>query len=423
MMLSFPFGRGSLELDIPQANLVSVVEPRFIEGVWDEEGEVRRAVEHPTGSLQLKEAIKKQATAVIIVSDITRPAPNPLIVPPVLDALREAGLKTENMEIMVANGLHRPASKEELKELLGKDVVREVEVVNHNAEDEEQLTDVGKTSFGTDVILNKRVVEADFVIATGLIEPHFFAGYSGGRKSILPGVAGRKSVFQNHSFKMIGHPKARYGTLKENPVHEDAVEAAKIVKPNFIVNTVLNKEHKIVKVFAGDFVEAYEAGVGFLERVVRIPTPRKADIVITTNGGYPLDRNLYQAVKGMATGELVVRKGGVIVIMAECVDGVEHDSFYQIMETARNPDEVLEAIKKEEPIADQWEAQVLARILNHAEVIVVSKGVKDELIEDMLMTSASSPEEALTLALNKTGNDAKIVAIPEGPLVIPQVTT
>jgi len=421
MMLRFPFGRGSLKLDIPRANLVSVIEPRFMEAAWDEEGEVRRAVDHPIGSLRVKEAIKKQAKAVIIVSDITRPAPNPLMVPPVLDALREAGLKTESMEIVVASGLHRPASREELEELLGKDVVRKVKVINHNAEDEEQLTEIGKTTFGTDVTLNKKVVEADFVIATGLIEPHFFAGYSGGRKSILPGVAGRKSVFQNHSFQMIGHPKARYGILKGNPIHEDAMEAAKMVRLNFMVNVVLNKERKIVKAFAGDSVKAYEAGVDLLDAMVRVPTPRKADIVITTNGGYPLDRNLYQAVKGMATGELVVRRGGVIVIMAECIDGIEHESFYQLMEEAKNPNEVLETIKKEEPIIDQWETQVLARILKKAEVIVVSKGVKDELIEDMLMTSASTPEEALALALRKAGNAAKIVAIPEGPLVIPHV--
>lgn len=421
MMLRFPFGRGSLKLDIPRANLVSVVESRFMEAAWDEKGEVRRAVDHPIGRLRLKEAIKKQAKAVIIVSDITRPAPNPLMVPPVLGALREAGLKTESIEIVVANGLHRPASREELEELLGKDVVKEVKVVNHDAEDEGQLTEIGKTTFGTDVTLNKRVVDADFVITTGLIEPHFFAGYSGGRKSILPGVAGRKSVFQNHSFKMIGHPNARYGILEGNPIHEDALEAAKMVRPDFMVNVVLNKERKIVKAFAGDFVKAYEAGVGFLEGMVRVHTPRKADIVITTNGGYPLDRNLYQAVKGMATGELVVRRGGVIVIMAECIDGIEHESFYQLMEEAKNPNEVLETIKKEEPVIDQWEAQVLARILNKAQVIVVSKGVKDELIEDMLMTPASTPEEALALALRKAGNAAKIVAIPEGPFVIPQV--
>lgn len=421
MMLRFPFGRGSLKLDIPRANLVSVVEPRFMEAAWDEE-EVRRAVDHPIGSVRVKDAIKKPAKAVIIVSDITRPAPNPLMVPPVLEALREAGLKTESIEILVASGLHRPASREELEELLGKDVVREVKVVNHNAEDEEQMSKIGKTTFGTDVTLNKMVGEADFVIATGLIEPHFFAGYSGGRKSILPGVASRKSVFQNHSFQMIGHPKARYGILKGNPIHEDAMEAAKMIRRNFMLNVVLNKERKVVKAFAGDFVKAYEAGVGFLEGMVRVSTPRKADIVITTNGGYPLDRNLYQAVKGMATGELVVRRGGVIVILAECIDCIEHESFYQIMEEAKNPTEVLEIIKKEKPVIDQWEAQVLARILKKAQVIVVSKGVKDELIEDMLMTPASTPEEALALALRKVGNAAKIVAIPEGPFVIPQVT-
>ncbi len=420
-MLRFPYGKGFLGLEIPETNLASVVEPRFVKVTGDAEGEIVRAINNPIGSGRVEDLVKREDRVALIVSDITRPAPNQLIVPPIIEALRKVGLKEDNLEIIVANGLHRSPSRREMEELLGKHVLKEVTVVNHNARDDEQLVEVGRTSFRTHVTLNRRVVEADSVIVTGLIEPHFFAGYSGGRKSILPGIAGAESIFQNHSFRMIGHPKARYGILKGNPVHEDSVEAARFVKLKFMVNVVLNKERQVMKTFAGDYLGAHEAGVKFLKGLVKVPTPRRADIVVTTNGGYPLDRNLYQAVKGMATGELIVKDGGVIIVMAECIDGVEHMDFQRLMGGAKTPREVLDTIKEEEPLGDQWEAQVLARVLQRAEVIVVSKGVKDRVIEGMLMTPASTPEEALNLALRKMGKNAKVVAIPEGSFIIPYI--
>ncbi|MEM2936009.1 MAG: nickel-dependent lactate racemase [Candidatus Bathyarchaeia archaeon] len=423
MMLKFPYGKGFLELDIPEVNLASVVESHSVKAAEDAEGEIVRALNNPIGSGRVEDLVKREDRVALIVSDITRPAPNQLMVPPILEALRKAGLREENLEIIVANGLHRSPSRREMEELLGKRILEEAPLMNHDARDDEELVEAGRTSFRTRVTLNRRVVEADSVIITGLIEPHFFAGYSGGRKSILPGIAGAESIFQNHSFRMIGHPKARYGILKGNPIHEDSVEAARFVKLKFMVNVVLNKERQIMKAFAGDFLRAHEAGVKFLEGLVKVPTPHRADIVVTTNGGYPLDRNLYQAVKGMATGELVVKEGGVIIIMAECIDGVEHMDFQRLMEGAKTPKEVLETIREKEPLGDQWEAQVLARVLQRAEVIVVSKGVKDSIIEDMLMTPASTPEEALNLALRKMGKNAKIVAVPEGPFVIPYVSS
>jgi len=421
MMLKFPYGKDFLELDVPEANLASVVESRLGKAAEDAEGEIVRALNNPIGSRRIEDLVKKEDRVALIVSDITRPAPNQLLVPPLIEALRKVGLKGENLEILVANGLHRSPSEREMEELLGERVLEEVTVVNHNARDDGQLVGIGRTSFGTRVTLNRRVVEADSVIVTGLIEPHFFVGYSGGRKSILPGVAGAESIFQNHRFRMIGHPKARYGILGGNPIHEDSVEAARSVKVKFMVNVVLNKERQVMGAFAGDFLRAHEAGAKFLEGLVKVPTPRRADIVVTTNGGYPLDRNLYQAVKGMATGELIVKDGGVIILMAECVDGVEHTDFQRLMEGAKTPREVLDAVREREPLVDQWEAQVLARILQRAEVIVVSKGVKDSTIEDMLMTPASTPEEALNLALRKMGKNAKVIAAPEGPFIIPYI--
>lgn len=420
-MMEFPFGKSFIELEIPRKNLVSIVVSRDITSDIEEE-EVKRAIDSPIGR-NLEKSIERGSKVVIIVSDISRPSPSRIIVSLLLETLGEGGIRTEDVEIVVANGLHRPSSQVELEELLGRNVLEKVTVINHSAYDNGKLKKIGKTSFGTDIIINKRVAEADFIIGTGVIEPHLFAGYSGGRKSILPGVAGYKSIMQNHSFKMINHKKARYGVLQGNPIHEDMIEAAKMTKRHSILNVVFNRQRKIAKAFSGDWMEAHEVGVRFLESMIKIPVLKKTDIVVTTNGGYPMDRNLYQAVKGIATGELVVKRGGIIIIFAECIDGIEHESFYKLAEGTKKADDLLKRIRENEPIADQWEAQILARILKKAEVVVVTKGVKDSLIEDMLMTPASTPEEALSYALKKAGKRPKITAIPEGPLIIPYISS
>jgi nickel-dependent lactate racemase len=349
-----------------------------------------------------------------------------VLISPILEQLQRDGRSSRDVRILVANGLHKPAPKSELEELLGEAVIEEFEVINHDAEDETQLKYVGRTSFGTEVSVNKYTLDSDLIIMTGLIEPHFFAGYSGGTKSILPGVAGRDSIYQNHSYRMIAHPMSRYGVLDENPIHEDINQASRMVVEgkSYIVNVVIDNEGRVAKVFAGDKVEAHRAGVEYLNRLVRVKAPRRASIVITSNSGYPLDRDLYQAVKGMATGRIVVEEGGVIIIFSECMDGIGrgHELFRKLMTEARSPDEVLERIRREEPIKDQWEAQILAQVLMRASVILVSSNIKDSWVEEMHMIPASSPEEALELADKIAGKEKKVMAIPDGPYVIPTLT-
>ena len=417
--MKFPYGRSYVGLDIPRKNLLSVVESKITPSAEDEGEEVLRAIKNPIASPSLNNLVQKGDKIVILVSDITRAIPNKIVVPPVFETLKEAGVTYDDMEIIIANGLHRPASRREMEELLGEEILEKVAVINHRCENDENLIDLGKTSFGTNVNLNLRAVNADFIVSTGLIEPHFFAGYSGGRKIVMPGIAGKKTVFQNHSYKMIAHPNSRYGILDGNIIYQDGLEAAKIAKLGFIVNVILNKEHRIVKAFAGDFVKAHKAGVHFLSKFVNVPVSERADIVITTNGGYPLDRDIYQTVKGMATAELIVKNGGVIIVMAECIDGLIHKDFFDLLVSVKSPDELLKKIRENEPLNDQWQAQFLAWILNNAEVILMTKGVKHSYIEDMMMMPASTPEEALELALKKTGKEAKIAAIPEGPFIIP----
>jgi len=420
LIVKFPYGKGVMEVDLPDERLLSVAKPREIKHTTNEVQEIEESLRTLTEERRLRNLASKEKKVCIIVSDYTRAIPNHKLIPPILNELENGGCEVDKITILVANGLHKPASKSEVKGLLGKTVVEKVDVVNHDAEDESQLTYLGKTSFETNLWVNKLITKCDLVVATGLIEPHFFAGYSGGRKSILPGAAGKESIFQNHSFKMIDHPNARYGILDGNPIHEDMVEASRLARLNYILNIVIDKG-RIVKAFAGDPYEAHKKGVKFLDKMVKVKVPSKAEIVITSNGGYPLDRDLYQAVKGMATGELVVKKGGVIIVLSECVDGIGrgHESFYQLMAEARNPGQVLEKIKKEEPTKDQWEAQVLARILKVANVIVVTKNIKHSLIEDMHLMSASNFEEALTLSYQLTDERSKIIAIPNGPYIIP----
>jgi len=424
MIIKIPYGRSIVNLDLPDENMLAILQSTEFKEPINESEIIRNALNRPIESEFLQHIASRKKKICVVVSDYTRATPNKILIPPIIEALKEGGRKVEDISILVANGLHKPASKEELKEFLGEEIVEEFEVINHNAEDEKTLIYLGETSFGTKVLVNRLITESDFVILTGLIEPHFFAGYSGGRKAILPGVAGKETIFANHSFKMIMHPLSRCGVLDGNPIHEDMVEAAKMLtKQMYLVNVVIDKKHKITGVFAGDVFKAHAEGVNFLDKYIKVKSPSKADVVITSNGGYPLDRDLYQAVKGMATGELIVKKGGVIVIFAECIDGVGrgHEMFYQLMAEAETPEEVLERIRREEPIKDQWEAQILARILKDAKVILVTKNIKHSVIEEMHMIPASNPEEAMEEAYRTVGEEAKIVVVPEGPYVIPVV--
>lgn len=419
MFIDFPFGKTVLGLEIPDDNIDCIVEPQYKQAAKDGVAEVKRAIENPIGN-PLNHLVNPDSTIVIAVTDITRATPNRLVIAPLLEKLRNLKVKKQNIKIIIANGLHRDAAHEEMIELLGDEILKQYTVLNHNCRDNTQLINIGRTSRGTDLVLNKNVVEADLVVGTGLIEPHFFAGYSGGPKIILPGLASEKSVFQNHSFKMINHEGARYGVLEGNPIHEDMLEAAKKTSLKFILNVVLNKKREIIRAFAGaSLIETHRAATNFLYDMIKFPVQKPADIVITSNGGYPLDRNFYQAVKGMATAEVIVKRGGIIIVFCESRDGIEHQSFYDIMLKAKTPDDILSFIKMNEPISDQWQNQVLARILKKAHVIAVTKGVEDYEIENMMMTPASTAKEALELAFKKKGNDAKIIAIPEGPYAFP----
>ncbi|RLE70968.1 MAG: nickel-dependent lactate racemase [Thermoprotei archaeon] len=417
--ISIPYGLGRLEVELPDER-VEVLRSRHMPVVKDLEHEVLTRLENPISSPPLSRMVSEVSKMLIIVPDNTRACPTKEILPPLLKCTEKANPRVD-IEILIATGLHKPVTGEELVELLGREVIESYFVENHKASEEERLTKLPKrTSFNTPIEVNKKVLTSDLVLGVGLIEPHFFAGYSGGRKSLLPGVAGANAIFNNHGYKMIASPKARSGVLSGNPVHEDMVEFMEMTKLDFIVNVMVDERKRVSGVFVGDPIEAHLAGVRELDKYVKVRFREEADIVITSNGGYPLDRNIYQAVKGMDTAALVVREGGVIVIASECRDGLGgHEHFLRLVRGTANPDEVLERIREMEPIHDQWEAQILARVLKKARVIVVTDRMSHETLRDLHLIGAKNLDEALEIAYNIVGKDVRITCIPEGPYVIP----
>ncbi len=418
-MIKLPYGKEFLEIDekILNATVLMSKEVNRIENI---KLELINKIENPIKSKPLSKIISKAKKMLLLVPDKTRAFPSKMILPIFLESI---GRNDIEIKILIATGLHKPHTINELREILGDKILNEYEVKCHDAEDYNQIIRLNKkTRFGTPIEVNNEIFNNELVIGFGLIEPHFFAGYSGGRKIILPGIASSKAIYCNHSFKMIEHPYARYGYLNGNPIHEDMIEFMNKTKLDFIVNVTIDKNKNITGIFCGNPIEAHIRGVEFLNSYVKVPVNKTFDIVITTNGGYPLDRNLYQAVKGMATGELIVNRNGVIIIASECIDGLGgHDEFYNMFLETKNPIKVLEKIKREEPIKDQWEAQVLARILMKARIIVVSK-MKQSIIEDMLMIPASTIDEAINEAIKIINKDKPKVAIaPEGPYIIPEI--
>ncbi|MBS7642039.1 MAG: nickel-dependent lactate racemase [Candidatus Bathyarchaeia archaeon] len=423
MKIVLPYGEETIKFEIPKVRNIKyyTVSSKLPDrSILDQGRIVEEALDTPINTPKLDDILKKTSRVSILVTDKTRATPNNLVIPILLSRIKRTGVKMEHIDIVVANGLHEPMNKSELENFLGKDIVSEYNVVNHVADDKDSLEYIGKTRFGTELYVNRVVSRSSFRIAVGLVEPHFFAGYSGGRKLVLPGVAGVRSIYMNHSFKMIAHPLADYGYLDGNPINEDMMNAASIVGLEYTINIVLDKSKRIIYVSSGDYVEAYRRAVDFLSSLICIDVPFQADITITSNGGYPLDRNLYQAVKGMVTASRATREGGVIIIVSECRDGVGHKDFRELSSIHKDPCKILEYIEANEPLRDQWEVQKLAQVLCKNKVILVSKGIREEEALDMNLLYASNLEEAFREALRIIGrSDVKVLSIPEGPYVIP----
>lgn len=412
--IELPYGDSVLKASIPAGNIAYILNTREVKGLEDETAAITQSLRYPTGCPALCDCINQDDKVAVIVTDNTRPCPDDRLLPPILAEL-EQKTPSENITIIVALGLHPPLDKQALIKKLGKDIVANYRVINH---DVNQTVNIGITSRGTPVDINTHVVEADFRISTGFIEPHFFAGFSGGRKSIAPGVFSVRSAYKNHSYQMIEHPCARAGVLAGNPIHEDMVEQAKMAKLNFIVNVILNKKREIIHVVAGDLVKAHEQGCDIARDIAGTKIDHKVDITIASNSGAPLDLDLYQTCKGIDTASMITRHGGIIIIASSCSAGVGPAPFRELHASVSSPQEVLQKIKHQEPIGVQWENQILARTQMKQDIYLVSN-LQNRLVRDMMLTPVYSIEEGLDKAFKALGNDAEIAVIPQGPLVIP----
>lgn len=415
----FPYGKEKIEYTFGD-ELSAVLEPKINEYVPEADGAelVRRAMAAPIGSQKLSELAKGKKKVVIIASDHTRPVPSKLIIPPMLAEIREGSPDAE-ITILIATGCHRGTTKDELVAKFGEEIVKNEKIHIHDCDDRDMLVNIGTLPSGGQCEINRLAYEADLLVSEGFIEPHFFAGFSGGRKSVLPGVAGRGTVLANHCSEFIDHPRARTGILEGNPIHGDMLWAAKTAKLAYIVNVVLDSEKNVIYAVAGDAEAAHKQGTDFLLSLCGAKAV-ESDIVITTNGGYPLDQNVYQAVKGMTAAEATVRRGGVIIMLARSGDGIGGDHFYH--QLADEPDinkTMCEFLSRgrNETVPDQWQTQILLRILGHASVIYVSE-MPDETVKEMHMIPAHSLAEAIEKAKDIVGEGAKIAAIPDGVSVM-----
>jgi lactate racemase len=414
--VQLPYGASSLEVDIPTANLAGVLLRQETRPLENEALAVSRALLAPTGSARLLDRLKRSDKVAVLVTDNTRACPDDRLLPILLTEIEQA-VPRENIVVIVALGLHAPLDRAALVRKLGQRVVENYRVLNH---DPLRTVHLGVTSRGTPVEIFAEAAEADFLISTGFVEPHFFAGFSGGRKSILPGIASRAAIAHNHSFEMLEHPAARAGNLSGNPVHEDMLEQAKIAGLDFILNVLLDRQGRIVQVVAGDPVQAHARGCRIEKKLATALIDQAADITITSNSGAPLDLDFYQTCKALDTAHRITRPGGVILVASLCNEGLGPPSFHHLQAASPDPAELLSKIRNREVEGVVWQNQLLARVLRDHPVYLVSC-LAPEIVEALHLHPVVSLEAGLDEALRLCGKSARVAVIPEGPRVLAAV--
>jgi len=412
-----PYGKTEVCLRVPTKNFLGTIEPKEKPGVADARAEVERALKEPIGSKKLCDIAKPGDKVAIVVDDATRPAPSHIMVPPILDELNSAGVRDEDIRVIFGCGTHRAVSSEEAVRLLGEAVLKRVKVISHDCKAPD-LVYFGMTKYGTKVYLNRVFAEADVKILTGDVCFHYYAGYGGGRKSVLPGVAGEETIKANHA--MLLHPNAKTGVLEGNPVHEDMVEAAKMAKVDFILNVVINTKGEVVQAFAGDMEKAFHEGVKLVDEMYRVPVDRKAEIVVVSPGGHPADVNLYQAYKGVDSAQEVVKRGGVIVLVAECPEGYGNQAFYDWMAKYKDLKAVEREIKRNFVLGGH-KAYYLMKTLQKAQIILVSILPEYYASNVFRLKTARTVNEALNQAFRIVGENAKVWVMPHGNYTLPEV--
>jgi len=416
------YGSDGLEVNLPDER-VTVIEPAARPAVPDPRATLLQAIRSPLERAPIRDIVRAGQKVAISVCDITRAQPRVEMLQALFEEMPQ--VRPEDVTILIATGTHRGNSDQELERMLGRDILSRYKVINHDSRNASTLARVGTTSTGVQVYLNRQFIEADVRITTGFVEPHFFAGFSGGPKMVAPGLAGLETVMTLHDARHIGHPSATWGTTEGNPIHDDVREIARMVKVHFALDVTLNRDQKITAAFAGDIFAEHRAACAYAKDTAMRPVPSPFDVVLTTNSGYPLDQNLYQAVKGLSAAAKIIKPGGTIVAAAECRDGLpNHGSYGAVLASASNPRALLEMIcAPGYAVPDQWQVQVQAQIQTKANVLIKTDGLGPNEIRAAHFTPIDDVSRAVEDALQQAGTGSTLCVLPQGPQTIPYLAT
>jgi nickel-dependent lactate racemase len=422
MKISLAYGKEGLDLELPGVN-ADVIKPTHQAGLADERATVLRALDNPIGATPLSDWLKPACRICITFTDLTRATPNERLIPWLLEYVERHGVEPSQVILLNQLGTHRPNTRKELGQMLTPAVVNKYRVLNHEPENRSALRQLGCTESGAPALINRHFVEADVRIVTGFIEPHLFAGFSGGVKGIMPGIAGTETTMSNHGYRHIADPSATFGVTKGNPVWEEMRDIALRVGRSFLLNVALNGEREITGVFAGDLLESHAVGCEFVRKSAMQLVDARYDLVVTTNSGYPLDLNLYQTAKGMAAAARIVRKGGTIIVASECSEGVPSRSeFERLLNSAQNPGSLLDHLhKSEKTIPDQWQAQIQALCQQQARVLLFSR-IPDETVRKAHLEPCHDVAREVLSRVTSEKSGLRVAILPLGPLTIPYLT-
>ena len=411
------FGRNQVELDLPDSVILMEMKP--LARTEDPAGAVHEALSRPIRSAPLADIATGKKNACVVISDITRPVPGKIILPPLLETLERSGIKKENVTLLIATGMHRPNLGEELEAMVGRQIAEGYKVVNHYCRKPEEYRKIDEID-GAPIEINRHYLDADLKILTGLIEPHFYAGYSGGRKAVLPGISSFETMKLMHSYKMIDHPKVTNCVLEGNPFHEYGLRVTELAGADFILNVVINKDREISGVFAGHYHDAHLAGCDMVYRHSAVPVDGPMDMVITSGGGYPLDATFYQISKALICARNILKPGGIIVVVCECLEGLGSFEFCGIMRSVCSPAEFSEGYC--DPgnfVIDQWCAQNIYQVLDYAgKVYIYSPGLP---YEDVMKMGAVKIEDVQPTVTRLLANHERVAVVPDGPYVVGMV--
>ena len=422
MQIHMKYGHGTIPINIPDKNVVSILEPSEAEVLLDADKVIRQSISEPIASLPLAELAKGRDSACIVISDITRPVPNKVILPPILETLEREGISRNQLTILIATGIHRPNEGEELEEMVGRDIMNSYRIVNHFSQDLETHSNLGNTKNGTPVYIDNTYLQSDLKIATGLIEPHLMAGYSGGRKAICPGIASIETMKVMHGPEIMEHPNCSVGILDGNPFHIEATEIALMAGVDFNLNVAIDKDRQITGVFAGDLVQSHIAGARFVEENATATIPSPADAVVVSSAGYPLDSTFYQAIKGLLTAVEIVKEGGSILLLAACSEGIGSKPFTDLLFKTDDLTAFVEGLYNPANfVIDQWQLEELAKVARKADIYFYSDGIPFHQRTKLFVHALKNPQEGIEQIFHQYGEDIQIAAIPEGPYVLAKI--